>query len=176
MTEPTEMAMLVLMLGRLERLNEAFVTDLCREHGITPSELRVLAMLRHGRDDGPVRPTVISQWVVQTSGGLTATLRRLETDALVERIDDQDDRRVRLVALTETGRQFYDDVLDELSARYADALTELDIEVSLGAVRELVTALERSHHVASSAGWRLRPPPPSPAVAVVEQTIGSGSA
>ena len=155
MTDSTDLATLVMLLGRLERLNEAFVTDACRRHGVTPAELRVLAALRHGVAQGPVRPTDIGRWVVQTSGGLTATLRRLENDGRIARVADDDDGRVRLVALTDDGARFYDELLDELVDRYARAFADLDVHLSLEAIRPLLAAFERTADTAASAGWHV---------------------
>ena len=155
MSSSSDLATLVLLLGRLERLNEVLVTDVCGHHGVTPAELRVLGMLRYSEGSDPVRPTEISRWVVQTSGGLTATLRRLEAAQYVERIADPADGRVRLVALTDSGSRFYDRMLDQLIDCYSMALVEVDVGASLDAVRTLVGAFERSGRVARSAGWSL---------------------
>jgi DNA-binding MarR family transcriptional regulator len=143
---------LALLLGRLERLNESYLADLCRQHDLGPSELRVLAMLRHGRS-GPISPTVIGSWIVQTSGGLTATLGRLEQAGHVERLPDPDDGRGRLVALTPGGRAAYDAVFDDLQRRYDRTLADIDVDVALPVVRALVRAFESSSDVRSSHGW-----------------------
>jgi DNA-binding MarR family transcriptional regulator len=150
-------AELALLLGRLERLNESIVAETCRRHDLGPSELRVLAMLRHGRDD-PISPTTISSWIIQTSGGLTATLRRLEQDGRIERQADPDDGRGRLVEMTETGRATYDATFDDLRAGYERALVDIDVDAALLVVRDLVNALERSSDTRSSAGWTLDQP------------------
>jgi DNA-binding MarR family transcriptional regulator len=145
---------LALLLGRLERLNEAFVADICRRHDLSSSELRVLAMLRHGRGR-PVSPTTIGRWVVQTSGGLTATLKRLERRQYIERLPDPDDGRGRLVALTDQGASSYDAALDDLRGRYESVLADIDTEEALPLVRELVDAFERSANLESRAVWAL---------------------
>ena len=146
-----DLAALALLLGRLERLNEAVVTGVCAAERVSPAEFRVLAMLRHGTAGEAVRPTDISRWVVQTSGGLTATLRRLEMAGRVERVPDPDDGRVRRVALTDDGAAFYDRLLGILTSRYDDALAGLDIEATTTAVRSLIDALERTTGRASSS-------------------------
>ena len=145
-----------LLLGRLGRLNEAFLEDLCRVHGTNPSELRVLAMLR-SRGDEPVSPTTISQWIIQSTGGLTATLKRLEQSGHIERIADPDDGRGKLVGLTPKGTEFSDWVLGEMLDRYALALNDVDLEASEAAVRDLLAALERFGGVGSTEAWAFEP-------------------
>ena len=103
MSAPAPLAALVLLLGRLERLNESLVAEVCSSRGVSPGEFRVLAMLRHGGPEDGVRPTEISRWVVQTSGGLTATLHRLERDGRAERVPDPRDGRGRLVSVLRLG-------------------------------------------------------------------------
>ena len=103
----TDLPTLTLLLGRLGRLNEAAVNDVCAQHGTTSAEVRVLLMLSH-RPEGAASPSDIARFVVQTSGGLTATLRRLEADGHVERRPDPHDGRGRLVALTPAGRKSRD--------------------------------------------------------------------
>src|SRR4051794_3602415 len=79
-----ELGTLTLLLGRVGRLNELLSTEVCQAHNVTLAEVRALAALRDAGE--PVRPGVLSDRVVQTSGGLTATLRRLEGDGRIRRI------------------------------------------------------------------------------------------
>jgi DNA-binding MarR family transcriptional regulator len=152
-----ELATLVVLLGRLERLNESFVGEACRSRDISPSELRVLAVLRLSAEQGPLRPTTISRRVVLSSGGLTATLRRLEGTGRVTRVDDPDDGRVRLVALTGDGARFYDELFADLLERYRQVLEGLGTDAVLAAVRQLVAALEPGRRAAPSQPWELAP-------------------
>lgn len=155
MSDHIEVATLGLLLGRLERLNESVVAAVCAEHGVSPAEVRVLAMLRHGSAQSGVRPTEISRWVVQTTGGLTATLRRLEADGRISREDDPDDGRGRLVRLTEAGAAFYDLVFDQLSEAYGEILAAVDVETSTEAVRRLIECFEHAAGRPTTRQWDL---------------------
>ena len=155
MPPTADVAALGLLLGRLERLNESLVVEVCTAEGVSPGELRVMAMLRHGAPAEGARPTEISRWVVQTSGGLTATLRRLEAAGRVERVDDPEDGRGRRVSLTEAGRAFYDQLFDDLGARYAEVLDDLDIEETTEVVKVVIDAFERSAGLAPTVEWDL---------------------
>lgn len=153
MSSTGEQTALVLLLGRLERLNDGLVTQVCSQHGVSPGELRVLAMLRHGSDAGGIRPVDIGRWVVQTTGGLTATISRLEAAERIERRTDPEDGRGKRVLLTEGGRHFYDSLLAELQDRYGAIFGRVDVESSLTAVRDLVNAFERAGGHALSGSW-----------------------
>lgn len=150
------LATLSFLLARLGRLNEEFLQDICRQHGTNPSEFRVLALLR-SRAAQPVSPTNISQWIIQTTGGLTATLGRLEQAGHVERVPDPDDGRGRLVQLTPAGAEFSETVLDAMLDRYRVALADVDIDTSQAAVRDLLAALERFGGVGSTGDWAFEP-------------------
>jgi DNA-binding MarR family transcriptional regulator len=149
---PPDHTTLTLLLGRLARLNEAAVTDVCADHATTPAEVRVMSLLAH-RPDGAASPSDIAAFVVQTSGGLTATLRRLETDGHVERVPDPHDGRGRLVVLTESGRAFHDRVIAAIVAHTVSAIGGLDLESIDTCVRALVEALETLQGLPSSAGF-----------------------
>jgi DNA-binding MarR family transcriptional regulator len=132
-----------LLLARLERLNEALLTQACADHVLTPAELRVLAALDlSGRP--ALSPTTIGQWIVQTSGGLTATLRRLERRGLVERRPDPDDGRGRLVAMTDAGRAVHDAAFAQVDAAYGEVAAGLDLDLATTALREVVAGFERT--------------------------------
>ena len=129
------------------------MSGVCRGHQISPSELRVLAMLRHRVDDGRVSPSQLAEWIVQTSGGLTATLHRLEVAGHVVRVDDPDDGRGRLVQLTESGSTYYEEVFDDLVERYGVVFAQLDHDEALRSVRHMIEAFERHEGTVRTGDW-----------------------
>jgi len=54
---------------------------------------------------GPLPVNQVGQKVLLTSGSITTAVDRLESKGLVERRDSPDDRRVRMVSLTNRGRK-----------------------------------------------------------------------
>src|ERR1700722_750937 len=121
-------------LTRLSRLNSVALEEHAAEYGSTSSESAVLGALLLG---GPVlNPSHLTRLVVQSPGGLTKTLRRLEDAGHVERRPDPADRRALLVELTDQGRRaaeqangqlhtYYDALLVDLSDEERSALTSL---------------------------------------------------
>ena len=145
------METLVLLLARLGALNDVLITECCTREGMTAAELRTLGVLR--RTGGEASPSVIARMIVQTSGGLTATLKRLEGRDLVTRRADPTDGRGRLVVHTPAGEAAHDRLLGALLARYERVLADVDVEAALTAVRALVDPLEEATRAASSAAW-----------------------
>jgi DNA-binding MarR family transcriptional regulator len=137
-------------LTRFSRLNSKALEDHAAGYGSTSSESAVLGALLLG---GPVlNPTDLTRLVVQSPGGLTKTLRRLEDAGHIRRRPDPADRRALLVVLTDKGRRaaeradmelhsYYDDLLGDLSAQGRAELTSLlrqvldRLEVATGMTR-----------------------------------------
>lgn len=150
MTDPTTFA---LLLGRLSRLNESMVTEICADHATTPAEVRVMSLLSH-RPARSASPSDIAGFVVQTSGGLTATLRRLESDGLVERRPDPADGRGKLVVLTDAGVAFHTRMIETIVARVERILGDTDLAAAGEIVRSLVVSFEADAGLPSSADFR----------------------
>jgi DNA-binding MarR family transcriptional regulator len=121
-------------LTRFSRLNSKALEDHAAGYGSTSSEAAVLGALLLG---GPaLNPSDLTRLVVQSPGGLTKTLRRLEDAGHVRRRPDPADRRALLVVLTDKGRSaaeraevelhsYYDDLLCDLSSHERAELTSL---------------------------------------------------
>jgi DNA-binding MarR family transcriptional regulator len=138
-------------LTRLSRLNSVALEGHAAGYGSTSSESAVLGALLLG---GPVlNPSRLTNLVVQSPGGLTKTLRRLEDAGHIRRRPDPADRRALLVVLTEKGRRaaeradaelgsYYDELLADLSGEERSELTSL--------VRKVLDRLETATGMARS--------------------------
>jgi MarR family 2-MHQ and catechol resistance regulon transcriptional repressor len=72
------------------------------EAGLGASDFGLLEALLHL---GPLSPSALAEKVRLTSGTVTAALDRLESRGLIERALSTDDRRARIIDLTEHGRE-----------------------------------------------------------------------
>ena len=135
-------------LTRLSRLNAVALEECAAEVGMTASEAAVLGTLVL---TGPVlSPTRLQGLVIQSPGGLTKTLRRLETAGLVRRRTDPDDRRALLVEITDEGREVAERSRARIEAHYAVVLGDLDRAVLTTVVRSLLDGLEETTGMPSS--------------------------
>ncbi|MEP6491262.1 MAG: MarR family transcriptional regulator [bacterium] len=89
--------------------------------GLCASDFGVLEALLH---KGPLPVNVLGKSLLLTSGSMTAAVDRLVTRGLVERTDDPNDRRVRVVALTGKGRKL-------IAAAFARHESDLNAVVSV---------------------------------------------
>jgi len=133
-------------------ISGVLIAEICAEHRTTPAEVRVMSFLTH-RPALSASPSDIASFVVQTSGGLTATLRRLEDDGLVRRVPDPADGRGKLVVLTDAGELFHARTLQAIVARVARIVDGVDIDEADAVVRALVESFEADGGLPSSAGF-----------------------
>lgn len=128
------------LLTRVTRLNNVAIEAAAAEAGMTASEGAVLGTL--AASGLVLSPTQLQVLVIQSPGGLTKTLRRLESAGHVRRRPDPGDRRSLLVELTPAGRRACARASAAVSAHYDDVLADLDA----GDRDQLQGLLERMLH------------------------------
>ena len=113
-------------------------------HGLSAAEFDVLATLRNALSPYEMTPSQIQQEMVITSGGLTKLMLQLEARGLVERLQFQDDRRVKPLRLTEPGRQLIEaamhDMLTVSGSWIRSALSSPEIAQLTDLLKRLVDA------------------------------------
>jgi DNA-binding MarR family transcriptional regulator len=95
-------------ITRLGLLQAASFARVFAPYGVSFGEYLVLAALRRAGPPYRMSPTALFNAVILSSGAMTNRLDRLEEMGFVERVPDPTDRRGRLVALTERGRELVD--------------------------------------------------------------------
>jgi DNA-binding MarR family transcriptional regulator len=113
-------------ITRLSLLQGGSFAKVFGAYGISFGEYLVLAALRRAGPPYRMNPTRLFNAVLLSSGAMTNRLDRLEQVGLVERLPDPNDRRGRLVALTERGLELVDTVVVDHLANEDRLLTALD--------------------------------------------------
>lgn len=90
-----------LVLWKASRSLEAHAVRHIAALDMCLSDFAVLEVLLH---KGPLPVQEIAAKVLLTSGSMTAALDRLERRGLIERKEDEHDRRIRVVRLTASGK------------------------------------------------------------------------
>jgi DNA-binding MarR family transcriptional regulator len=94
---------------------------------------------------GPARLTALAAAEGVAQPSMTQLVQRLERQGLVRRIDDPDDGRVTLIAVTDTGREVLAERRRARDARLTDLLAALpdDEQRTLGAAMRTALPLVR---------------------------------
>jgi DNA-binding MarR family transcriptional regulator len=128
-------------ITRLGLLQSASFARVFAPHGVSFGEYLVLAALRRAGPPYRMNPTRLFNSVILSSGAMTNRLDGLEELGLVERLPDPTDRRGRLVALTDKGRELVDTAVVEYLAdeqRLLGALDPDEREQLSGLLRKLL--------------------------------------
>ena len=99
------------LLGRMGRLRAHISREQEAEfarHGLTAAGFDVLATLRRSGPPFRLSPGELLDTLMITSGTMTNRIDQLEKACMVERLDNPDDRRGVLIALTDKGRETVD--------------------------------------------------------------------
>lgn len=99
------------VIGRLHRVAGLLTDRLCvvyKQYGLGEGEFDVLATLRRAGPPFERAPGELAAHTMVTTGAMTKRVDRLERDGLVTRRQSDDDRRGRVVGLTEAGRDLID--------------------------------------------------------------------
>ena len=123
---------------RIKRGHEATL----KEFGMTYPEWHVLTALRNG---GPRTPGVLARYLELSTGAMTSRLDKLESEGLIRRLPDPDDRRSVTVEITDAGRQKWHDaasVQTRKEAFFTRALTEAEKKRLNALLRKLMLAFE----------------------------------
>jgi DNA-binding MarR family transcriptional regulator len=136
------------LFGRLSEAAERVMRDHMNptfaEAGLQPGEFDVLATLRRSGDPYMLSPTQLYEAAMISSGGMTNRIDRLERSGLVERRPDPNDRRGKLIALTDTGKRVVEETLGRHVAnemRLLSALTKSEQETLNRLLKKLLAGL-----------------------------------
>lgn len=136
------------VFGRLsdavERVMNDHMNPLFAEAGLQSGEFDVLATLRRSGEPYMLSPTQLYEAAMISSGGMTNRLDRLERAGLVERLPDPNDRRGKLIALTDAGKQVIDETIGRHVAneeRLLSVLTPVEQEKLNALLKKLIAGL-----------------------------------
>ena len=138
------MAVLGRLLEAAERVTRERMDPVFTAAGLQWGEFDVLATLRRSGEPFMLSPTRLYEAAMISSGGMTARLDRLERAGLVERRPDPNDRRGKLIALTDSGKRVIDETIGRHVAneqRLLSVLTTAEQEKLNALLRKLISGL-----------------------------------
>lgn len=108
------MSVPLLKITRLQDIYKNKIETCIAQYQLQHTDFSVLATLRRSVIPYCLSPTDLYKSMLFSSGGLTKVLGRLVEAGLVERLDNPDDKRSKLVKLSIKGKQLIETVMPEL--------------------------------------------------------------
>ena len=104
--------------------------------GLGDSDFRVLEVLLH---KGPLPVNTIGPKVNLTPGSISVAVERLHSKGLVNRVESTEDRRIRIVALTQSGKE----LIVPIFRRHAAAIRRIFAGVSSDELQQFEKLLKQ---------------------------------
>lgn len=104
----------ILRIHRIHDYHQQDLIKILEEYDLQRADFSVLAALRRQGEPCCLSPTELYRSMLFSSGGLTKVLCRVTTLGLIERIDNPEDKRSKLVRLTEPGKVLIDEIIQKL--------------------------------------------------------------
>jgi len=148
-----DVVMVNLNLLHLGRIVESSIQSVIAPEGLEISEHSVLTALWFAGPPYTLSPTRLSNVILQTTSGMSKTLRRIERLGLIERADDPNDGRSRLVVLTDKGREMAERPLRQLVEQWTTQLKGVeagDLSDIAKAVWSLVPHMDRRFEISAA--------------------------
>jgi DNA-binding MarR family transcriptional regulator len=134
-------------LLKMTRINDLFKHEIERcvaQYQLQQADFSVLATLRRSPEPYCLTPTDLYHSVFFSSGGLTKVLGRLADAGLIDRVDNPQDKRSKLVQLNTQGKHLVETIMPELHKQSQSLLAVLSEAETL----QLETLLQKvlDHH------------------------------
>jgi DNA-binding MarR family transcriptional regulator len=136
---------IIARISLAERLIDEQMKKACSEFGLERWGFDVLVTLRRQGEPYQLTPTQLYNSLLRTSGAITNRIDRLEEAGFVKRLQDPNDRRGTLVALTAKGLKTIEAAVDAhlvMEERMVATLSSADRKTLAGLLRRLLANLE----------------------------------
>jgi MarR family 2-MHQ and catechol resistance regulon transcriptional repressor len=124
------------MMKAVQAISRYAARDIFKESGLGDSEFRILEALHH---KGPLPVNTLGPKVNLTPGSISMAVDRLHKRGLVTRRESPEDRRVRIVAMTQTGQ----DAIAPLFKKHVVLIKEVFSELGSGELQQFEALLKR---------------------------------
>jgi MarR family transcriptional regulator, organic hydroperoxide resistance regulator len=127
-----------------ERFSGIFREDGGQDCRISKNQKRAIILIK--KRSG-LTPTELGRFLDMRKGSLTTLLDALDTLGLVERRTDPSDRRKVLLSLTETGNQYYEEMMGRHERLFCETfgrLGEDELDQCLTGIKNVVASIKKT--------------------------------
>ncbi len=137
---PMEVVTMLRIMKAADQVRNDISNPLKREHNVSEGKLRVLIVLRNAPKG--VIPSLLALKVGVSKATISNMIVRLERDHLIYTTPDIEDKRGKIVFLTEKGKSLLSEVLPELYLHISQLIGRLSEEEQKELVRLLAKMVE----------------------------------
>ncbi|MDR8523737.1 MarR family winged helix-turn-helix transcriptional regulator [Shewanella fidelis] len=136
-------------LLRLTQVNNIFIQiikDCVESYGLQSADFNLLTCLRRNPAPHVLSPTELYQSMLFSSGGLTKVLNRLQKMELIERLDNPEDKRSKLVKLSSSGKALVEEIMPVLhkqEKRMVEEITSEELVVLDELMQRITSSMDR---------------------------------
>jgi len=134
-----------LVMNKALQAIERYALGRIQRAGLGDSDFRVLEALLH---KGPLPVNTIGPKVNLTPGSISVAVDRLYGKGLVTRVESAEDRRIRIVALTPSGKE----LIIPIFRKHAADIRRVLAEITLTELEQLESTLKRVGRRAEQLG------------------------
>jgi DNA-binding MarR family transcriptional regulator len=116
---------------RFQQHFKDLITRYVSKYNLQEADLSVLVTLRRSPQPYCLSPTELYKSMLFSSGGLTKVLKRLAELDLIERLENKQDKRSKLVQLSDEGRALAESLLPQLHQQQKALFAGLSEEENL---------------------------------------------
>ncbi len=133
------------LVGSIRKLVRAVYLDtmkMAKKYGLTGPQSAVLRLLAN---NGNLSSAELSRRMYVTPSNITGIIDRLEKKRYVVRTRKEDDRRVTLIALTDSGQQLSKNIPDPIEKKIISELADLEpqhVEILGMAMQQIVDLID----------------------------------
>lgn len=111
-------------LGKISNYIEGYIAKLMTDEGLLPSDFHLMTAIRRVSNKPPfqLKPSELCNYMLFSWGGLTKAMNRLEQKGIISRISSEQDKRIRMIRLTENGENTIEKVVIELQRFHKELL------------------------------------------------------
>ena len=122
--------------------------------GLTTQQWAVLGALSHPDRQGGISINELARYLKVSRQNLTGVLGRMERDGHICVVADKNDRRSRLIQMTDSGRDVWTmQATPKIHAFYDQALSDFSMDDITHALHYLLKLLENMDQLDSSSGY-----------------------
>lgn len=114
---------ITILLRATNFIQEKIKEDVSK-HGLNLSEFGALEVLYH---KGPLPVQSICEKVLIANSSMSYVIENLMKKALIEKVKDENDRRIHMVHLSEKGRELFDEVYPKHLVHMRSVIDVLDV-------------------------------------------------